>query len=259
MSKPPLTTEAVVLRGVPYRDADLVVTLYTRERGKVSALARAARKSQRRFGGGLALFNVGVAELREGRSELWTLASFRIERDFSGIARDLAATAHGSYGAELVRELTVAEQADADVLELLVQLYAELAGQGAAPSVLRAFELRLLDTIGLAPVLDRCVGCNADGARLDEPGTVLDGPRGGVMCPACAHPGGGVRPLSADARQLLAAAQGVPTLGAARELAGVPGATDARDAMLGVLLAHVGKPLKSVEFIAKMTGATRRR
>ena len=56
-------TKALVLRRTPYREADLVVTLFTAELGQVSALARAARKSQRRFGGSLEPFHTLEVEL----------------------------------------------------------------------------------------------------------------------------------------------------------------------------------------------------
>ena len=67
-------TEALVLRRTPYREADLVVTLFTAELGQVSALARAARKSQRRFGGSLEPFHTLQTELDEpSGAELMTL------------------------------------------------------------------------------------------------------------------------------------------------------------------------------------------
>jgi DNA repair protein RecO (recombination protein O) len=252
-------TDAILLRSIPYRDADLVVTLFTREHGKVSAMARGARRSNRRFGARLALFTVGSAKLTSRRGELWTLAGYDVTADFTGIAADIAAMAHASYGIELVRELTAAEQPDEAVLDLAIELFHTLAARGASPSVLRAFELRLLEHVGLQPQLDACIGCGQGGettADLGDPGTVLDGVRGGVACPACAISGVAVKPLSAAALELLRAAR------AAERLVDAPadggdGAAEARDAMLAMLLAHIGKPLRSVEFIVKMSHAAR--
>ena len=59
------STGAVVVRVVDYGEADRVVTLISRDRGKLSAMARGARRSRRRFGAGLALFSVGRASLKE--------------------------------------------------------------------------------------------------------------------------------------------------------------------------------------------------
>ncbi len=251
-------SDAVVLRSVPYRDADLVVTLLTRDHGKVSAMARGARRSRRRFGAALALFVLGRAELRRSRgSELWTLASFDALQDYSRIGADLAAMAHASYGVEIARELLAAEQPDPEVLDLLVELFSVLADRGASPMMLRAFELRLLTYVGLGPSLERCVSCGSEATEdIDARGVVLDGARGGVMCEACAIEGKASKPLSAAARALLVAAAGAPDLASAHAgEQGTRAAAEARDAMLAMLLAHIGKPLRSVEFIAKMSGA----
>ena len=260
MSRVRLTTEAVVLRAVPFRDADLIVTLYTLERGKVSAIARGARKSRRRFGAGLGLFAVSELELAgKARAEMWTIASCDLIRDFTRLGSDVGAMAHGSYGVELVRELTVPDQADAAVFDLLVELFEVLLERGPAAEVLRGFELHLLSHVGLAPRLDRCVACG------DEPGSdvALDGVRGGLTCAACTSSPlpRATTPLSSAALALLIRAQRATSLAEMHPGAGAtatPGGAQARDAMLAVLLAHIGKPLRSVEFIAKMSGAARK-
>jgi len=256
-----MVTEGIVLRAIPYGEADLITTLYTRARGRLSALARAARKSQKRFSGALGMFTLSSMQLR-GRpgSELWTLQAAEPVRSFASLALDVGAFAHASYATELLRELSPPEVPDEHALELVLAFYAELETQGPHAQVLRAFELALLDILGLAPVLDRCVSCGS--AELDRRGMVLDPSRGGVCCASCAALArqAGVRPLSGPARQVLARAQAVPDLAAARMLApDADAATEARDAIISVVLGHVGKPLRSLEFITKMSGAARAR
>ena len=260
MAREALSSRAIVLRAVPYRDADLILTLYTRERGRLSALARSARKSKRRFGSALQLFTISQLELRSRGGELWTMTNAEPVVSYAQLALDMASYAHASYGTELVRELTAAEQVEPGLFELIVALYDELEQRGPLPMVLRAFELALLQVVGLAPVLDQCVGCGQ--RALDGPGLVLDPTRGGVCCAVCAAlaRGVGVRQLSPGALRVLAGAQRLHSLAEARELP-VPAASDAaeaRDTMVALLLLHIGKPLKSVEFIAKVTGALRR-
>lgn len=261
MARESLTTEALVLRSVPYGDADLIVTLYTRVRGRLSALARAARKSTRRFSGALGLFTLSSVQLR-GRSggDLWTLQGADAVQSFATLAHDMGAFAHASYATELARELTAAEQPDEHILDLLLELYQLLQADGPHPQVLRSFELTLLDILGLAPVLDRCVGCGSE--DVDGRGVVLDAARGGVSCARCAAMARavGVRPLSGAARRVLAEAQSAPSLAAARAHAPAPdAAAEARDALLSLVLGHVGKPLRSLEFITKVSGAARSR
>lgn len=261
MARESLTSPGIVLRTVPYRDADVIVTLFTRDCGRLSALARSARKSKRRFGGSLDLLTVSVMDLSRRGGELWTLRSAQMRESYADVARDIASFAHASYGTELVRELSAAEQPDERVFDLLVELYRELHADGPSPMVLRAFELQILAMAGLAPVLDSCVGCGR--GDIEGRGAVLDPNRGGVCCASCAamSRGLGVKPLSRDALGVLCAAQRVPSLAAARELSAPDksAAVEARDTLVALVLAHIGKPLRSLEFIAKVTGAARHR
>ena len=248
---------AIVLRKIAYAEADLIVTLLCREQGKLSALARAARRSQRRFGAALELFTVSTVELRPHRgSELWTLSSAETSESFADLCRDMASLAHASYATELVRELSAAEQPEPAMFDLLVELFRTLTRRGARVDVLRAFELGLLDLVGLAPSLEVCASCGrADSFALDR-GAVLDASRGGAVCSSCATAsrGTGVRPLGAGARAILVAAQR-----AARDPGGLAAvevrgddAEEARDAMLVLITHHLGRSLKTVEFIGKL-------
>jgi len=252
-----LRSPAVVLRKVPYGEADVIATLLVRERGKLSALARSARRSRRRFAGALELFTVSTVELRPHRGELWTLSSADVVESFAELARDMGCLAHASYGTELVRELSAAEQPEEELFDLLLDLYRALARRGARVDVLRAFELAALDLAGVAPVLDACAACGrTDSFSLDR-GAVLDASRGGAICSGCAPAsrGAGVRPLPAGARALLVAAQRAARSGAglaAVELPSGDDAADARDAALTLVGHHIGKPLRTLEFMGKM-------
>jgi DNA repair protein RecO (recombination protein O) len=247
-----LVTPAIVLRTVDYGDADRVVTLFTRELGKLSALARGARKSVRRFGAGLGLFGVGEAVLLDKpNAELAGLERFDSARGFPALMTDVAKVAHGSYACELIRELIPARQPEPLLFELLVEFFTLLEAGPARAETLRIFELTLLDALGLRPSLDRCVGCGTD--LLDGHGDVLDLRRGGVVCAACHGHG---RPLVAEVRQALVAAQALE-LGAAPSWS-LPPLVNAgcREALAAIIVDHVGRPLKSLEFIAKLNHAS---
>ena len=251
----------MVLRATPYGDSDIIVQVFTAEHGKLSALARAARKSQRRFAGALGLMVLARYQLRaRPRAEMWSLESASVLREWTALATDVAAVAHAAYGVELVRELVPAEQPEPRALGLLVELHDALAARGPSPSVLRAFELGLLEALGSAPSLESCVGCG-DADTLDRPGTVFDPGRGGLACVRCAPAGrgAGIRPLPDTARAYLRAARDVAVLADAAALDADPDAAHeralARDCLVAMVTGLVGHPLRSLEFIAKMRGA----
>ncbi len=250
----------VVLKTTPLRESDLLITLYTDTHGRISAVARGARRSQRRFAGALSLLVLAKFELgRKPRGELWSLESADIVREWTRLATDVIAVAHASYVAELVSSLLPAEAPDPDVLELVVAAWDSLADHGPSPAALRAVELRLLDISGHRPAIDQCAICGA--TDLDT-GAVFDGARGGAICRRCAamSRGAGVRVFEATTRAYLGAVLAAGTPSEAQVVDGQFSATDrlaARDVVLAMVRGLVGKPLRSLEYIAKLGAAQR--
>jgi DNA repair protein RecO (recombination protein O) len=249
---PRLVTPAVVLRTVDYGEADRVVTLLTRDGGKRAAIARAARKSTRRFGAGLSLFGVGEATLVERpQADLDTLEAFHGARGFPSLMLDVAKVAHGGYAVELTRELVPPRQPEPEIFDLLVTLLGILDAAPARAETLRVFELNLLDAVGLRPTVDRCVACGRD-HDLDGAGQLFDLRRGGVVCGPCHGHG---RPLDGAARRALAEAQAL-TLAQAETFSLAPTVNAAcRDVLATLITDHLGRPLKSLEFIGKLNHA----
>lgn len=254
---------AVVLKTAPVRESDLIVTLYTQTHGRISAVARGARRSQRRFAGALQLLVLGRFQLgRKPRGDLWSLEGADIVREWTQLASDVVAVAHASYIAELVGALLPPEMPDPAALELILALWDSLAEAGPSPGALRAVELALLDLAGHRPALDACAACG----RTDlEAGAVFDPSRGGAICRSCAGQsrGAGIRPLDPATLAYLRAAAAHATPSAARALDADPrfqpaDRTAAREAMVAMVTALVGKPLRSLEFIAKLGAAGRR-
>ena len=246
-----VTTPAIVLRTVDYGEADRVVALFTRDAGKLSALARGARKSVKRFGAALGLFGVGEAVLVDTPNvELSALERFDGARGFPALMSGVAKVAHGGYACDVARELIPPRQPEPEIFELLVTFFAALEAAPARAETLRIFELRLLDALGLRPQLEACVACGSD--ELGAIGDVLDVRRGGVVC---AHCHGHGRPLVDDVRRALVDAQALD-LHAAAAFALAPAVNaGAREALGAIIIDHVGRPLKSLEFIAKLNHA----
>lgn len=247
-----LKLTAIVLRSVDYGDSDRVVTLLSRERGKVSAFARGARASRRRFGGGLEPFTLVSAEVRERTgSDLLGLESVSVRRAFGGILSDLARIACAGYAAELARELVRDHEPHDDLYALLAGYLAALDAGPALPGMLRAFELRALAAAGLAPRLDACARC---GGPLGD-GAPFDASQGGALCRACAPL---ARPGHVD---LSAAALGALARLAREGLAGGPepielaAARQMREALTGFVEYHLGRRLQARRFLDEVGSA----
>src|SRR5438105_5675184 len=165
----------VVLKTTPLRESDLLVSLYTQEHGRVAAVARGARKSQRRFAGALQLLVLGRYQLgRRPRGELFGLDGAEVVREWTRLSSDVVAVAHASYVVELVGALLPPEAPDPHALELIVALWDSLADGGPSPAALRAFELSLLELAGHAPALQTCAACSGELTA----GAVFDPTRG---------------------------------------------------------------------------------
>lgn len=249
-----LSTPAILLRTINYGEADRVVTLFGRSTGRLSALARGARKSQRRFAGGLGLCAIGEASLRERPgAELLTLESFDLQASYESFGTDLARMAHAAYVAELVSKLCAPRQVEPLVYDWLEETLRLLDQQGASAERLRVFELGLLGKLGFAPVLETCAVCN--GQRIIGPIAAADfrwdPDRGGAVCGVCGQRG---RPIRTIVRETLARLA-VTALGDANDL---PLAADVnrgcREAVMEVIKLHITGALQSLEFIAKLGG-----
>lgn len=241
----------IVLRVVDTGEADRVVTLLTRERGKVAAYARGARASRRRFGGSLEPFTLVTAEVRErSGSELLGLDSVSPVAAFGGIRDDLARIACASYAAELAREIVRDHEPHDELFELLAAYLGVLDAGPARPTALRAFELGVLRAAGLSPRLDACARCGGELER--DRAARMDPGQGGLVCAGCQGfaAAGAVSVSPATAAALMRLADG--GLGAAVEPLAPPAGTEARDALTAFIEHHLGKRLQARRFLEEV-------
>jgi DNA repair protein RecO (recombination protein O) len=160
-------SEAIVLRTYPLREADLLVTFFTRLEGKVHGVARSAKKSKRRFGGALEPLTYVRAfyEVRE-RQELARLDSCEVlESPLASEVSYARAVALG-HVAELLDELLPDHEANDAIFRLTLSVLHVLNGPEIWMPV-TYFDLWLTRLVGFLPELDECVVCgrNLNGSR----------------------------------------------------------------------------------------------
>jgi len=174
-------SEAIVLRSYPLREADLLVTFFTRAEGKVSGVARAAKKSKRRFGG--ALEPLTYVRLywddREGK-ELAHLDSCDVLESPMADEVDYPRAVALGYVAEVLDAVLPDREANDAVFRLALSVLAQLRG-GAIWMPLTYFDLWIVRLAGLLPELGECIVC---GAALNGSRAWFHPLSDGLMCAA---------------------------------------------------------------------------
>ena len=193
--------EGVVLRSSPMGEAGLLVTLFTKESGKLRAVVRGARKPSSRMVGHLELLScvdLALARSRPGSLDLVTQA--QVLESFPDLRNRLEAVSSGMYLAELVDGFGAEGSANPELYHLLVETLRELDRGAPGEMVLRYFELKVLKFSGFMPELHLCVECRKE----LRPGSHLFSPEaGGTVCPPCARMGQRVYQLSVPALKVL--------------------------------------------------------
>lgn len=186
-------TRAFVLRTVEYGDRDLIVTLFGRASGVVSAIAKNARGSERRFGGGLQPMRLLRARyVAHPDRDLARLDEIGVIEDYAAIQEAFDAIAVGSHATELLDRFLVESDPAPEIFDLTHDFFERLARTEAERPlvydiVLRHFELRLLEGVGAAPSFDRCLRCGTRPGEMETIYAVRSGE--GVVCPACTRTG----------------------------------------------------------------------
>ena len=156
---PPRESEAIVLRSYPLREADLLVTLFTRLEGKVKGVARSAKKSKRRFGGALEPMTYVRAfyDVRE-RQELARLDSCEVLESPLATEVSYPRAVALAHVAELLDELLPDREANDAVFRLALSVLAGLRGTDVWMPV-TYFELWMTRLMGYLPELSECIVC----------------------------------------------------------------------------------------------------
>ncbi len=185
---------AIVLGGVDLGEADRLVHLLTRERGRIAARARGARKSRKRYGGRLDRYALIRARLRvrKGRS---ALGEVDLLRPFLGVREDLVRTAMADHLLELVRTVAREDEPLPELFGLLLRSLAALDGDSTPGEAwVRAASMRVMELTGVGASLDRCCAC---GRTPDRGPAGFSAAAGGVLCAEHAGEDPAVRRLAA--------------------------------------------------------------
>ena len=181
-------TEAVVLRSLRFSEADRILHVYTRERGRIGAIAKGVRKTKSRFGARLEPLSHVELVLHRGRSELQTVTAAQLVRSHHDAREDYYRFSVGMIGAEAMLRLFSEEEANERAFTALTRFLDLLdetphaADRPTLDPLGLAFQLKLLWLAGYLPHVTACAECGAEREPL-----VGYSPRaGGAVCERCA-------------------------------------------------------------------------
>lgn len=192
-------TEAIVLKKFPCNEADRILTLFTPHHGKVRAVAKGVSRPKSKMAGHLELLTRSQVMLSKGQnldiiSQSQTLESYRLLRG------DLWRLSCALYLAELVDQVTEEEQENFPLYQLLLQALNEITNAANTETLLRFFELSLMEHLGYRPELQECPQCHN---TLKPEENFLSPRAGGVLCPACAAQDEACLPVSLNSFKVL--------------------------------------------------------
>lgn len=174
-------TEGIVLHQFDLGEADKIITFYTRERGKVKAVAKGVRRPRSTQAGSTQPFTYADLLIYKGRN-LDKLNQVNTKETFSELHTDLLKISYGTYVLELVRELTIEDDPNEGMFLLLLKTLYLLVQETDLELIRRIFELRAMSLMGFRPVLDVCLECSG---QLSSEKIYFYPGSGGVLCSRC--------------------------------------------------------------------------
>jgi len=182
------STPAIVLRKVDFGDYDLVITFFTLKEGKISAIAKSAKKSTKRFAGILELFSALNVVFSTGRRKgLPILQEATLKYPFPSIRTSMLKTAYASYWAELINEWMESGQEQGEIYQLFQYILRKLDSCQASEAALSIlFQMKFITLSGLSPNLRQCSVCRIEVEKIKETRVQFDFAKGGILCDRCA-------------------------------------------------------------------------
>ncbi len=194
-----INTDAFVLKSQKYRESDSLLILYSRQYGKVSAVAKGSRKPKSKMLAGVQPFAHAEYVLYKGKS-MYNVNQVEVKHSFYALREDYERLAYASYAVELVLSEASEGQGNASVFSLLGNTLTLMCCEGTIlTSLIRAFELKLMAHAGYQPNLFSCTSCGQD--EQSEP-LYFSHSQGGIICHKCNCEIGDSAPVSLNLMKL---------------------------------------------------------
>ncbi len=248
------STPAIILRRIAYGDYDLIITFLTSVRGKVTVIAKSAKKSRKRFAGILEPFSDLEIVCSEGRRKgMPVLQEAALIAPFPGIRTDIQKTGYASYWAEIIHAWMEERGDQLQAYPLFQFVLAQLdRGElsGAELSIL--FQMQFLTLAGMGPNLTCCSVCRTDLENFPHPAMGFDLSKGGLICHRCQPVSRGRPTLAMGTVKGLQWTQGKELPWASRIRFSTESQQEALVFLESFVPYHLGKSLKSLRVLREL-------
>lgn len=246
---PEYRTAALVLRTFDHGESDRLVHLYTEKLGRVSAIAKGARRSQRRFPGTLEIFSkLEVQIVDPPRAQLMRLEGAVLVEPGEPLVQHLGRFAIASQLLEMLDRLTGEREANPELFHFSAGVLTVLCAERPDRLLALLVQLKTLARLGYRPQLVACAGCGQPVSGRDR--VAFDVAHGGATCPDCASGEAPRVPASLLARLEV----GIRTPLRQRGELGIPdrAVRQAERLFSRFVLFHVGLELRTADFLSQI-------
>lgn len=246
-----IRVDAVVLRHSDYGEADRLLTVFTRQMGKLRVIAKGARKIASRKAGHIEPFTHVRLQLAKGKDMFLVTQADTVDA-YLPLRDDLTLTGQAAYVLELLDRFSYEEQTESpSTFKLLTETLARLAAQADVWVVIRYYEMRLLDHVGFRPQLFECANC---GRAIQPEDQYFSFTAGGVICPRCGQGLPNLRAISVETLKYLRHFQRSSYAEALRARPGLEVQKEAESLMQGYFTYLLERELNTPGFLKKISG-----
>ena len=175
-------TEGIVLKSMEYQEADKIVTIYTKDYGKITAIAKGVRKTKSKFGSSLEILTYSIFLFYKGRN-LDIVSQTEILESFFSTSKDVIKFAFAANCVEVVNKLTEEREINIGLFNLLKEALHYLRESNDPKLLSLSFKWQTMSILGYRPSLNHCCKCNKN--VEDQKEMYFHIKEGGLVCNNC--------------------------------------------------------------------------
>ncbi len=183
------STNAILLKKIEFGDHDFIISFLTKSHGKISVIAKNAKKSIKRFSGHFDLFCVNHIQCsfpKKKKDGLTILAKSDLEEGFANIRYDVFKTAYASFWIELLYFYLEENKPQSDIYDLLLFALEALNSDTISKEVLNLlFQIKFMSIAGFSPNLENCSKCQTFIDDVEQKNIRFDFKEGEIICRNC--------------------------------------------------------------------------